>query len=276
MKGVNLFSESIYIDRELNEILYTVEDIEDKKTWRDIVPPLTHRFILNCLDTNVIMIRDTPTFPLKGGKKSCFYINLREFPSIYREDRKHLLGVNSKNHRHTAILTKDMIDLAYGEIFHSIGINNFDVGVLIPHAAMNLAYGLHNIYGIPMGYGIKETEPKGWGVPRYVHVILKDNAKGLLVDDVVTEGHSKEEHIIKIQKQCEIDGVKGFNIKDVFVEVDRLQGGRKNLKNIRTPLCSEGLNLASSFNSAVCGNVGINYGKIVENQYEALFSEIEI
>lgn len=270
MTELDAFPVHIYSEQFLDSLCCNKEVIENKEFWEEIKEPLKQRLVLNLFEVGAILIDETKPYTLRSRRPSGFYINLRELSSNGSNEKRRLLG----NHIQNTIISKDLVDLLYGEITHKLGPQNVNLIIFVPHGAMNIAFGLHHRYDMLVGYAIKEDEPKDHGVPRYVHAELYDGCRILIMDDVMTTGGSIKNCVDKLNKQIELNSVKEIDASRVLLTVDRLQGGREELKNYKTPISPNGLETFYILNSAEIVNILYNYGRITEKEHDSVFEEI--
>jgi orotate phosphoribosyltransferase len=96
----------------------------------------------------------------------------------------------------------------------------FDVLAAIPYAALPIGVAVSLAMDLPLVYPRKEV--KDYGTERSVEGAFKRGQTALLIDDLITKGHSKIEAIALLE-------VAGLKVKDVLVLVDREQGGVEEL-----------------------------------------------
>jgi len=96
----------------------------------------------------------------------------------------------------------------------------FDVLAAIPYAALPIGVAVSLTMDLPLVYPRKEV--KDYGTERSVEGAFKRGQTALLIDDLITKGHSKIEAIALLE-------VAGLKVKDVLVLVDREQGGVEEL-----------------------------------------------
>ena len=149
------------------------------------------------------------TFTLASGKLSSYYIDLRtvpSFPGAYRY----------------------IID-CYVELIREVGPSNFDAIAGIPTAGLvfssPVALQLHK----PMIYVRKDE--KDYGRKKRIEGSIKPGWRILVMDDLITTGSSILSAIDAIREE-------GGEVKDVVVLIDRLEGGRANLRKAGATLHS--------------------------------------
>jgi len=96
----------------------------------------------------------------------------------------------------------------------------FDVLAAIPYAALPIGVVLSLTLDAPLVYPRKEV--KDYGTARSVEGAFTRGQMALLVDDLITQGHSKLEAIAPLRSA-------GLEVKDILVLVDREQGGVEEL-----------------------------------------------
>lgn len=96
----------------------------------------------------------------------------------------------------------------------------FDVLAAIPYAALPIGVAVSLAMELPLVYPRKEV--KDYGTERSVEGAFKRGQTALLIDDLITKGHSKIEAIALLE-------AAGLKVKDVLVLVDREQGGVEEL-----------------------------------------------
>jgi len=137
-------------------------------------------------------------FTLKSGEKSPVYLDLRLLisrPSTLRRVANTLQAFAAK-------LT-------------------FDRLAGIPMAGLPIAVALSLAMDRPMIYARPETKKHGTG--REIEGECKSGETVLLIDDVISGGHSKAESIAVLE-------AAGLKIKDMLVVVDREMGGVEQMK----------------------------------------------
>ena len=154
-------------------------------------------------DANVIKFG---LFSLASGRKSPVYIDIRILPS-HPESFSTVMDVFVDE------IKKLKPDVVAGA--ETAGI---------PIAAAIAVKGK-----IPMVYVRKR--PKGYGTMSFIEGVLEKGQKTVLIDDMITDGKSKIRFIEGIRKE-------GAVCKDVFVILDREQGGTEGLATVDAKLHS--------------------------------------
>lgn len=95
-----------------------------------------------------------------------------------------------------------------------------DVLAAIPYAALPIGVAVSLAMNVPLVYPRKEV--KNYGTERSVEGAFNPGQTALLIDDIITKGHSKLEAIVPLE-------AAGLKIKDILVLVDREQGGVEEL-----------------------------------------------
>jgi len=96
----------------------------------------------------------------------------------------------------------------------------YDVLAAIPYAALPIGVVVSLALDMPLVYPRKEV--KDYGTERSVEGAFERGQTVLLIDDLITRGHSKLEAIAPLE-------AAGLNVKDILVLVDREQGGVEEL-----------------------------------------------
>jgi orotate phosphoribosyltransferase len=96
----------------------------------------------------------------------------------------------------------------------------FDALAAIPYAALPIGVAVSLALDVPLIYPRKEV--KDYGTERSVEGAFERGQSVLLIDDLITKGHSKLEAIAPLE-------AAGLNVKDILVLVDREQGGVEEL-----------------------------------------------
>ena len=96
----------------------------------------------------------------------------------------------------------------------------FDALAAIPYAALPIGVAVSLELDVPLVYPRKEV--KDYGAERSVEGAFERGQTVLLIDDLITKGHSKLEAIAPLE-------AAGLKVKDILVLVDREQGGVEEL-----------------------------------------------
>jgi orotate phosphoribosyltransferase len=142
------------------------------------------------------------TFTLSSGKLSSYYVDLRAVPSYPGAYRY-------------------IIDCYLALLRNGIGLKKFDVIAGIPTAGLAFSSPVALELEKPMIYVRKEH--KDYGRQKRIEGSLNLGSQVLVMDDLITTGHSVLEGIDAIKEE-------GGEVKHVAVLIDRLEGGKKNLK----------------------------------------------
>ncbi len=150
------------------------------------------------------------TFTLASGRLSSYYIDMRtvpSFPGAYRY----------------------VIDCYMELIRDDVGLSNFDAIAGIPTAGLAFSSPVALQLGKPMIYVRKDE--KDYGRKKRIEGSIKPGWKVLVMDDLITTGKSTLSAIDAVREE-------GGEVEDVAVLIDRLEGGRANLKKAGTTLHS--------------------------------------
>jgi orotate phosphoribosyltransferase len=142
------------------------------------------------------------TFTLASGKLSSYYVDLRavpSFPGAYRY----------------------VVDAYLELIKNQVGLSNFDAIAGIPTAGLTFSSPVALQLQKPMIYVRKEE--KEYGRKKRIEGVIKPGSNVLVLDDLITTGSSVLGGIEAIRQE-------GGEVKDVAVLIDRLEGGKANLK----------------------------------------------
>lgn len=142
------------------------------------------------------------TFTLSSGRLSSYYVDLRavpSFPGAYRY----------------------VIDAYLALIRNDVGLTKFDAIAGIPTAGLAFSSPVALELGTPMIYVRKEE--KDYGRKRRIEGSVSPGSRVLVMDDLITTGHSVLGGVQAIREE-------GAEVKHVAVLIDRLEGGRPNLK----------------------------------------------
>ncbi len=142
------------------------------------------------------------TFTLSSGKLSSYYVDLRtvpSFPGAYQY----------------------VIDCYLSLIRNEIGLDKFDIIAGIPTAGLAFSSPVALELRKPMVYVRKEE--KDYGHKKRIEGTITPGWKVLVMDDLITTGHSLLSGIDAIREE-------GGEVKNVAVLIDRLEGGKANLR----------------------------------------------
>jgi orotate phosphoribosyltransferase len=142
------------------------------------------------------------TFTLSSGKLSSYYVDLRAVPSYPGAYRY-------------------VIDAYLALIKNEVGLDKFDVIAGIPTAGLAFSSPVALQLEKPMIYVRKEE--KDYGRQKRIEGSLNLGSRVLVMDDLITTGHSVLGGVDAIREE-------GGEVKHVAVLIDRLEGGKANLK----------------------------------------------
>ena len=157
---------------------------------------LREQLILDLLRINAIRFGK---FKLKSGLISPFYLDLRLLVSY-----PYLLELTAE------VFWEEMRTLS------------FDVVIGVPYTGIPIATAIALKHNQSMIFIRKE--PKTYGTGKFIEGEYHAGQKGILIDDVITNGESKFESITPL-KQAQI------SVENVTVLLDRGQGGPELLRN---------------------------------------------
>jgi orotate phosphoribosyltransferase len=141
-------------------------------------------------------------FTLASGRLSSYYVDLRTVPSFP--------GAYST-----------VIEAYLALIKHEIKEKSFDVIAGVPTAGLTMSSPIALKLGKPMIYVRKEE--KQYGTQKKIEGVIKPGWNVVVIDDLITTGSSLLSAVESIRAE-------GGEVKDVLVLIDRLEGGRINLK----------------------------------------------
>jgi len=150
------------------------------------------------------------TFTLSSGKLSSYYIDMRavpSFPGAYRY----------------------VIDCYLALIKNDVKVSNFDAIAGIPTAGLAFSSPVALALEKPMIYVRKEE--KDHGKRKRIEGSIKPGWRILVMDDLITTGGSMLSGVDAIREE-------GGVVEDAVVLIDRLEGGRSNLKKAGVKLHS--------------------------------------
>jgi orotate phosphoribosyltransferase len=162
------------------------------------------REMVDELSTVLVKVRalQVGTFTLSSGKLSSYYVDLRTVPSYPGAYRY-------------------VIDCYLSLIRNEVGVGKFDAIAGIPTAGLAFSSPVALELKKPMIY--VRSEEKDYGHKKRIEGTIKPGWKVLVMDDLVTTGHSLLSGIDAVREE-------GGEVKDVAVLIDRLEGGKANLK----------------------------------------------
>ena len=141
-------------------------------------------------------------FTLASGRLSSYYVDLRTVPSFP--------GAYSA-----------VIDAFLALIRHAINEKSFEAIAGVPTAGLTMSSPVALKLLKPMIYVRKEE--KQHGTQKKIEGMIKPGWKVLVIDDLITTGGSLLSAIESIRTE-------GGEVKDVAVLIDRLEGGKANLR----------------------------------------------
>jgi len=142
------------------------------------------------------------TFTLASGRLSSYYVDLRAVPSYPGAYRY-------------------VIDAYAALLKNEVGLDKFDVIAGIPTAGLAFSSPIALQLEKPMIYVRKEA--KDYGRQKRIEGSLNLGSRVLVMDDVITTGHSVMGGVDAIREE-------GGEVKNVAVLIDRLEGAKGNLK----------------------------------------------
>lgn len=148
-------------------------------------------------------------FALTSGKQSTYYLDLRVVPS---DPQAYGLAI-----------------AAYLAVAKEIGEKNFDAVAGVATAGVTISSTLAYLLKKPMLY--VRREEKGHGLGKKVEGGVSPGWRALVIDDLVTTGGSLVSAVEALRKS-------GCVVRDSLVLVDRLEGGKANLRKAEVRLWS--------------------------------------
>ena len=143
-------------------------------------------------------------FTLASGKDSSYYIDLRLVPSFPHEFRK---------------MIKNLQNLIVGKT----GLDDFDCLASVPTGGLVVTSALAIEIVKPLIY--VRSKPKEHGTAKSIEGKISAGMKVVMVDDVVTTGTSVLNGINQLKEA-------GLLVSDLYVVINRLEGGGKALSDI--------------------------------------------
>lgn len=142
------------------------------------------------------------TFTLSSGKLSSYYVDLRTVPSFPGAFRY-------------------VVDCYLSLIKDEVGVDRFDAIAGIPTAGLAFSSPVALEMKKPMVY--VRSEEKDYGHKKRIEGMIKPGWRVLVMDDLVTTGHSLLSGIDALREE-------GAEVQQVAVLIDRLEGGKANLR----------------------------------------------
>jgi len=177
-------------------------------------------------------------FTLASGKSSSYYLDLRVVPSD-----PEAFGI--------AIA-------AYNAVVKEIGEGSFDAVAGVATAGVTISSPLSYMLKKPMVYVRKEE--KGHGLERLVEGAVRPGWRALVIDDLVTTGGSIVAAVEALRKV-------GCVVDKALVLVDRLEGGKANLRAV-------GVNLSSFADVKDLVETLYNQKKVTKADYQAVLKQM--
>ena len=143
-------------------------------------------------------------FTLASGKNSSYYVDLRLIPSYPHQFRK---------------MIKNLQNL----IVEKTGLDDFDCLASVPTGGLVVTSALAIEIVKPLIY--VRSKPKEHGTAKSIEGKISAGMKVVMVDDVVTTGTSVLNGIIQLKEA-------GLLVSDLYVIINRLEGGDKALSDI--------------------------------------------
>ena len=143
-------------------------------------------------------------FTLASGKDSSYYIDLRLVPSFPHQFRK---------------MIKNLQNL----IIEKIGLDDFDSFASVPTGGLVVTSALAIETVKPLIY--VRNKPKEHGTTKSIEGKISAGMKVVMVDDVMTTGTSVLNGINQLKEA-------GLLVSDLYVIINRLEGGDKALSDI--------------------------------------------
>ena len=143
-------------------------------------------------------------FTLASGKNSSYYVDLRLIPSYPHQFRK---------------MIKNLQNL----IVEKTGLDDFDCLASVPTGGLVVTSALAIEIVKPLIY--VRSKPKEHGTTKSIEGKISAGMKVVMVDDVVTTGTSVLNGINQLKEA-------GLLVSDLYVVINRLEGGDKALSDI--------------------------------------------
>ena len=143
-------------------------------------------------------------FTLASGKNSSYYVDLRLIPSYPHQFRK---------------MIKNLQNL----IVEKTGLDDFDCLASVPTGGLVVTSALAIEIVKPLIY--VRSKPKEHGTTKSIEGKISTGMKVVMVDDVVTTGTSVLNGINQLKEA-------GLLVSDLYVIINRLEGGDKALSDI--------------------------------------------
>ena len=143
-------------------------------------------------------------FTLASGKNSSYYVDLRLIPGYPHQFRK---------------MIKNLQNL----IVEKTGLDDFDCLASVPTGGLVVTSALAIEIVKPLIY--VRSKPKEHGTTKSIEGKISAGMKVLMVDDVMTTGISVLNGITQLKEA-------GLLVSDLYVIINRLEGGDKALSNI--------------------------------------------
>jgi len=143
-------------------------------------------------------------FTLASGKNSSYYVDLRLIPSYPHQFRK---------------MIKNLQNLIVGKT----GLDDFDCLASVPTGGLVVTSALAIEIVKPLIY--VRSKPKEHGTTKSIEGKISAGMKAVMVDDVMTTGTSVLNGINQLKEA-------GLLVSDLYVIINRLEGGDKALSDI--------------------------------------------
>ncbi len=208
------------------------------------IHPIHHEFVEEMITKEIIKFGGP--FTLKDGRKSSFYVNMREMISDTNlfENAIHAIGNLT-----TALFFEE-------EVLARQPVDRFLMG--IPEAASEYAGAIAYSQSLPLLK--RRVKQKAHGEPRPIEGRFSTGDQVVLIDDVIASAKSKTDEI-------ELLSSHGLSTVGVSVLIDRQQGGG-------TELLSRGIELTSAFRISDIATFALDTCVISEAVYDKVLSEL--